>query len=171
MKSFAIVVATDDAWGIGKDGDLAWNLPGDMAWFREVTTGSDPENARNTVIMGRKTWETIPDRFRPLAGRDNIVVSRNRELDVGQEARLVHSFEEALAVPVAGKCFVIGGGTLYAEALEHPDCRVLYITQVEGDFECDTQMPVPSAEFVLKQVQQPVTESGITYQITTWKRR
>lgn len=171
MKDFAIVVAADDAWGIGKDGDLAWNLPGDMAWFRQVTLGSDPENVPNTVIMGRKTWDTIPDNFRPLARRNNIVVSRNRALEIGEGATLVHSFEEALAVPAVGKRFVIGGGSLYAEALEHPDCRVLYITQVEGDFDCDTQMPVPRADFVIKQIQQPVTESGITYQITTWKRR
>lgn len=171
MKGFAIVVAADAAWGIGKEGDLAWNLPGDMAWFRQVTTGDDPVDARNSVIMGRKTWDTIPERFRPLARRHNVVVSRNRALDVGPEATLAHSLEEALAIPCVGERFVIGGGMLYAEALQHPDCEVLYITQVEGDFGCDTQMPAPGDEFVVEHVEEPVTESGITYQITTWKRR
>jgi dihydrofolate reductase len=171
LKGFAIVVAADAAWGIGKAGDLAWNLPGDMAWFRQVTTGEDPGNARNSVIMGRKTWDTIPERFRPLARRHNVVVSRNRELEVGPEATLVHSLEDALEVPCTGVRFVIGGGMLYADALEHPECEVLYITQVEADFDCDTHMPDPGDRFVLAESQEPVTESGITYRITTWTRR
>ena len=168
---FAIVVAADAAWGIGKGGDLAWNLPGDMAWFRDVTTGEAAQSARNTVIMGRKTWDTIPARFRPLPRRNNVIVSRNRALDVGPNATLVHSLEEALEVPCEGERFVIGGATLYDAALQHPDCEVLHITQVEGDFQCDTRMNAPGPEFAIESAQEPVTESGITYQITTWKRR
>ena len=171
MSGFAIVVAADAAWGIGKEGDLAWNLPGDMAWFRKVTTGADPRGARNNVVMGRKTWDTIPDRFRPLARRHNVIVSRNRALDVGAESTLVHSLKEALEVPCSGERFVIGGGMLYAEALKHPDCEVLYITHVEGDFDCDTRMPEPGPGFVVEHEEEPVSESGITYRITTWRRR
>lgn len=170
MKGFALVVAADSCWGIGKDGDLAWSLPGDMAWFRRVTTGEAPEQAQNNVIMGRKTWETIPDRFRPLARRHNVVVSRNRALELDGNATLVHSLEEALSVPCAGDRFVIGGGTLYTAALEHPDCEVLYITHVEGDFHCDTRMPEPGPAFAVTHREDPRTESDITYRITTWRR-
>ncbi|MEC9071661.1 MAG: dihydrofolate reductase, partial [Myxococcota bacterium] len=90
MRSFAIVVAADEGWGIGKDGDLAWHLPGDMRWFREITTGKRTDDVLNTVIMGRKTWDSIPPRFRPLPDRHNVVVSRNRNLVLPDGTSLVH---------------------------------------------------------------------------------
>jgi dihydrofolate reductase len=170
VSGFAIVVAADDAWGIGLDGDLPWHLPGDMAWFREVTTGDDPASARNTVIMGRKTWDTIPARFRPLPQRHNVVVSRNRALELEGDAVLAHSLDEALAIATDGERFVIGGGMLYAEALRHPRCERLYVTHVEGEFGCDTTMPAPGPEFVRSQAEEARSESGVTYRITTYGR-
>ena len=171
MRPFSIIVAADEAWGIGRDADLPWHLKGDMAWFKSVTTGEDPQGARNTVIMGRKTWDTIPARYQPLPDRDNVVVSRNRALDLGGKATLAHSLEEALDRPCAGERFVIGGGMLYAAALEHPQCDRLYITRVDGDHGCDTQMPQPSDAFELVEAQPPVTEPGGSYVITTWRRQ
>ena len=96
MRSFAAVVAADEEWGIGRDGDLAWRLPGDMRWFRELTIGKPPEGVQNTVIMGRKTWDSIPPRYRPLPGRHNVVVSRNPELSLPEGVTLVHSLDEGL---------------------------------------------------------------------------
>eukprot|EP01043_Picozoa_sp_COSAG02_P013258 COSAG02_NODE_527_length_20704_cov_120.745462_10_plen_104_part_00 len=71
-----IVAASRGSWGIGKDGGIPWQLPGDMAHFRKVTLETvDPER-QNAVVMGRRTWESIPPKFRPLAGRINIVLTR-----------------------------------------------------------------------------------------------
>jgi dihydrofolate reductase len=170
VSGFSIVVAADDAWGIGREGDLPWHLPGDMAWFREVTTGEDPAAARNTVIMGRKTWDTIPARFRPLPNRRNVVVSRNRSLVLEGDAEVAHSLDEALDIATDGEQFVIGGGMLYAEALSHPRCERLFITHVEGNFGCDTTIPAPSPEFVCSHAADAVTQSGVTYRITTYER-
>ena len=75
MKDFSIVVAVDDMDGIAKGGRLPWNYPVDLSYFKQITTEAKP-NTRNVVIMGRKTWESLPTR--PLVGRYNIVISSSR---------------------------------------------------------------------------------------------
>ena len=75
--SFQLVVAAGRALGIGKGGGLPWKLPGDMAYFKELTTATRGGGKRNAVVMGRGTWESIPPRFRPLPGRVNVVLSRS----------------------------------------------------------------------------------------------
>ena len=76
MLPVSVIVATSKDWGIGKDGDVPWRLPGDLAHFRKVTLGTvDPER-QNAVVMGRRTWESIPPKFRPLKGRVNVVLTR-----------------------------------------------------------------------------------------------
>lgn len=117
---------------IGKDGRLPWHLPDDMKWFKDVTMGKP-------VIMGRKTYESIPDRFRPLSGRHNIVVTRNRAYRA-EGATVGHSVEEALAA--AGdveEVMVAGGASLYQALLPRADR--LYLTLVQGSFEGDVYFP------------------------------
>ena len=76
-----IIVAATKAGGIGQNGSLPWRLPKEMAYFARVTSNA-PEGKKNTVIMGRKSWESIPLKFRPLSKRANIVVSTNSEYDL-----------------------------------------------------------------------------------------
>lgn len=73
----SVVVAASKDWGIGVDGGIPWRLPGDMAYFREVTMVTAEEGKTNAVVMGRKTWDSIPPKFRPLKGRTNIVLTRS----------------------------------------------------------------------------------------------
>src|SRR5262245_10605196 len=80
MVPFDIVVATDMNSGIGKDGQLPWNLPGDLRHFKDVTSRAKSPLKKNAVIMGRKTWEALPDKFRPLPGRVNLVLTHNKKL-------------------------------------------------------------------------------------------
>src|SRR4051794_24452108 len=104
----ALVVAYARNGVIGRDGDLPWHLPTDMQHFRELTTGG-------TVVMGRKTYVSIPERFRPLPGRRNLVLSRDPAF-AAPGAEVFGGLDAALEA--AGEdCFVIGGGTTYAEAL------------------------------------------------------
>jgi dihydrofolate reductase len=88
---FTIVVAATEELGIGIKANLPWRIPNDMAFFKEVTTkipqnvqieNSNPTVLQNAVIMGRVTWESIPLKFRPLQGRQNIVISRNADYDL-----------------------------------------------------------------------------------------
>ena len=171
MRSFAAVVAADEEWGIGKDGDLAWHLPGDMRWFRDLTTGNPADGGQNTVIMGRKTWDSIPPRFRPLPGRHNVVVSRNTALSLPEGVTLVHSLDEGLRRASDGDVFVIGGGQLYAEALGRSDCDVVYLTAVQGRFQCDTFLPDPTTWYAPVHRSSMMSDEGVSYQVVTYRRQ
>ena len=117
---------------IGNNNQLLWHLPEDMRHFRETTRGKP-------VIMGRKTWESLPDSFRPLPGRLNIVVSRNPAYQA-PGATLAGSLEEAIrCAENAREMFVIGGEELYRQAL--PLADQLYLTEIEKDFEGDAAFP------------------------------
>ena len=118
---------------IGRDNDLVWHEPLDQKHFRAVTLGCP-------VVMGRKTWESLPARFRPLPGRRNVVVTRQAGY-VATGAETAGSLDAALAlVADAGRVFVIGGAELYALALPHAD--LLELTEVDADLDGDTRFPV-----------------------------
>lgn len=141
--SFQVIVAMDRARGIGRDGDMPWHLPSDLKYFAKVTKGDAAATGgpMNTVIMGRKTWDSIPERFRPLAGRSNIVISRQTDLQL-EGAQLAASLEQALEMADSSSdCFVIGGATIYEMALAHPDCGELFITEIDSDFDCAVFFP------------------------------
>ena len=116
---------------IGKDNRLLWHLPEDMKYFRETTRG-------RPVIMGRKTWESLPEKFRPLPGRHNLVVSHNPAY-LAPGATLVASLAEAIERAGSGEIFIIGGETLYRQAL--PLAQRLYLTEIDRDFDGDAFFP------------------------------
>jgi dihydrofolate reductase len=117
---------------IGRDNQLPWRLPEDLKRFKALTTG-------NVVVMGRKTWESLPESFRPLPGRRNIVVSRNGKY-VAEGASVVDSVAAALGIAAdADEFFVIGGAELYAQAL--PLADRLQLTEIDADFEGDVRFP------------------------------
>ena len=128
-RLISLVVAMDRNRVIGANGRLPWRLPDDMRHFREVTMGKP-------VILGRKTYASIPARFRPLPGRHNIVVTRNQTY-AAPGATVVHSPEAALAAAGDVAEVIIGGGAaLYAAFL--PLADRLYLTLVDGAFAGDT---------------------------------
>ena len=121
---------------IGKDNDLVWSLPADMKFFMSTTKG-------HVVITGRKNYESIPEAYRPLRGRTNVVITRNLDY-VAEGAEVVHSLEEALSVARhAGEteCFVIGGGQIYGQALKEGLVDTQYITHVEARPDGDAFYP------------------------------
>ena len=114
---------------IGRDNRLPWRLPADLAYFKRVTMG-------HPVIMGRRTWESIG---RPLPGRQNIVVSRNRDYSA-PGATVVGSLDAAWrAAGAVEEACVIGGTSLFAEAL--PEADRIHLTEVEAEVEGDTYFP------------------------------
>jgi dihydrofolate reductase len=116
---------------IGADGGIPWHVPEDLAHFREVTMGEP-------VVMGRRTWDSLPERFRPLPGRRNIVVTRSPEWEAAGAER-AGSLGAALETAGAGRVWVIGGGELFREALPFAD--VLEVTEVDIAVPGDTFAP------------------------------
>ena len=149
-----IVVAHSRNRVIGRDGGLPWHLPTDLRRFKELTSGG-------TVVMGRRTYESLPERFRPLPGRRNVVVSRN-----GCDAPEVFGSLDA-ALEAAGDCFVIGGGEVYAAALARTDR--IHATEVDADVEGDAWFPeAPGWRCVERS--EPVEENGHVFTFATYER-
>ncbi|KAK0245718.1 dihydrofolate reductase-like domain-containing protein [Armillaria nabsnona] len=157
MSRLTIIVAATKSNGIGKNSQLPWRLPKEMTYFARVTSNA-PEGKHNAVIMGRHTYESIPPKFRPLSNRINIVISRNKQYDLGStddtpaflESGLRHSFERLLSLKDSThRAFVIGGASLYSECLQlSPSTivpfvdRVLLTRIISPSFEdCDVFMP------------------------------
>jgi dihydrofolate reductase len=112
---------------IGRDGTLPWHLPEDLAHFRNLTTGA-------TVLMGRRTWESLPPRFRPLPGRRNLVLSRTPQPGVETFPDLAQALAAA-----CGDAWVIGGAAVYRAAL--PLAERIAVTEIRELFEGDTHAP------------------------------
>ena len=139
---FSIIVAMDEHRGIGKNNQLPWRLPGELKHFKEITCAPAGEGKQNAVIMGRKTWDSLPEKFRPLPNRINVVITRDASLVFPNNVLKSESLESALAqlakLKSVGAVFVIGGAQVFQTAIHHPNCRKLYITQIQKRFECDT---------------------------------
>lgn len=145
---------------IGAAGVLPWHVPEDLAHFKEVTLGAP-------VIMGRRTWESLPERFRPLPGRENIVVTRNPEwVDAG--ALRAASLDEALALASGETAWVIGGGHLFAEAVSRAD--VLEVTELDLAVDGDTFAPSRDGFHVTAEGPWAVSRTGIRYRFVTLTR-
>ena len=194
MSSLTIIVAaTSSHLGIGLKGTLPWRLKAEIAHFKRVTT-YHPDNLTNVVIMGRKCWESIPAKFRPLPIRQNIVLSRKGHVDgidetmTGQgAAEVASSLADALERVRGrrfGRIFVIGGGDVYREAMDIVNCDTILFTEVCGDIETDVHFPVDFREggwkkvdhdalekFVGGEVQKgDITEGNLSYNFQMWER-
>jgi dihydrofolate reductase len=142
-KQIGLIVARDTQMTIGNNGRLPdWRLRDDMAFFKESTIG-------NPVIMGRKNFESLPPKFRPLIDRTNIVMTRQLDWqpgDVGNSSQIhvVHSLDDALEAAAAAPgtiTWIIGGGEVYAKAIENQQPDLIYLTEVQGKFEGDIKCP------------------------------
>ena len=134
MKNISLIVAVTKNMVIGKDNKLAWHLPDDMNYFSNKTKGQ-------SIIMGRKNWESKPKKFRPLPDRKNIVVTRNSKFkDDG--AFVVNSIEEAIEEARSSEdeeIFIIGGGEIYKLGFKYVD--KLYITEIYAEVDGNTYFP------------------------------
>lgn len=150
--SFYVIAASDQKGGIGKDGKIPWYIPEDLEWFRKTTTNTTKVGVKNVVIMGRKTWESIPEIYRPLKDRLNIVITSEPEKhQVNKpDVFMVSSFEEALEDAqqlvdqgFAQFVFVIGGAFVYEQAFKHPACKQIILSAIKDSFDCDKFISIP----------------------------
>jgi dihydrofolate reductase len=146
---------------IGQDNTLPWHLPEDLAHFKRTTLGCP-------VIMGRKTWDSLPPRFRPLPGRLNIVVTR----DAGwraEGATVAHSLQAARDLcPPGSDAWVIGGAQVYAQAL--PLASTVVVTEIARDFAGDAFAPVLGAEWRETAREAHTSASGLAFAFVTYTR-
>ena len=148
-----LVWAQSTSGVIGRDGTLPWHLPEDMAHFKSLTAGA-------TVLMGRRTWESLPPRFRPLPGRRNLVLSRTPQVGV----ETFPDLSQALAA-AAAEVWVIGGAAVYAAALPLAD-RIV-VTEIREVFDGDTWAPdVGRAPTAVGEWQESTT--GLHYRFLSW---
>ena len=135
MKT-ALIVAMDNKRGIGKNNDLMWHLPEDMKFFKSSTKG-------HVVVMGRKNFESIPEKYRPLPGRENIIITRNKSFQA-EGCQVIHSLEELednFSEFDQRTLFIIGGGEIYRLAMEAGIIDEMYISHVNHNYDADTFFP------------------------------
>ena len=147
---------------IGRDNQLPWHLPEDLAHFKRTTMGSP-------VIMGRKTWDSLPARFRPLPGRTNIVVTRNPAW-LAEGALRASSLQEALSLcpAEAADAWVIGGAQIYAAAL--PLAQSAVVTEIAQAFEGDAHAPTFGPEWLERTREQHTSANGLPFAFVTYTR-
>lgn len=156
MPEIVIIAAVAKNRVIGRDNQLLWHIPEDMAHFKTLTAG-------HTVIMGRKTWESLPPRFRPLPGRRNIVISRQVDYPA-TGAELAESLEAALALAAGNTAFIIGGGEIYRQAMHVADR--LELTEVDQTPAGDAWFPEFSLHDWQESTQRPLADEAgrfVTY--------
>ncbi|XP_048750047.2 dihydrofolate reductase-like isoform X2 [Ostrea edulis] len=142
-----LVVAVCNNGGIGKDGQLPWRLKKDMEFFKKITTQTKDNGKQNAVVMGRKTWLSIPEKFRPLANRINIILSTT--IDPFDGVYVAKSLDEAITMVTGNGVLadkvegvhIIGGSSVYKAALESDFACRIYLTRVLAEFDCDTFLP------------------------------
>ncbi|KAF2353756.1 Dihydrofolate reductase domain [Trinorchestia longiramus] len=143
------IAACCEGGGIGKNGDLPWRLRKELQYFGRMTQRVTEDGRQNAVLMGRKTWDSMPAKMKPLRNRINYVLTTNKDAEfVG--AIKCHSLQDAMddfakRGDDVDTLWVIGGHAVYKMALESPCFHRLYLTRIHATFDCDTFLPpVPS---------------------------
>jgi dihydrofolate reductase len=160
MRLVGLVWAQSTSGVIGRAGDIPWHLPEDLARFKRVTMG-------HTVVMGRRTWDSLPARVRPLPGRRNVVLSRQADF-IADGAEVVDSLDKALSDP---QTWVIGGGQIYALAL--PYAKRCEVTEVEIELprdDDDALAPVLDEAWLRETGEWVTSRSGLRYRFHSYCR-
>jgi dihydrofolate reductase len=143
MKTLSLIIAVDNENGIWKDNQLIWHIPEDMKFFKHLTTHTIHQSKQNAVIMGRKTWESLPTGFRPLPWRCNIVLSSwfSVQQEIEKDVLWFPDFSSLYAYLSKNEkiesLFIIWWAQLYNTAVNMPNLKKAYITRVYDKFHCD----------------------------------
>lgn len=165
-----LIWAESEGGVIGLQGVMPWHLPEDLAHFKQLTSSSP-------VIMGRKTWESLPPRFRPLPGRRNIVVTRQQSW-AADGAEVAHSVAEALSLAGADtsgpeSVWVIGGAEIFSSVMEQADR--LEVTEIRASFDGDTVAPAIGGRWKLVRADPEdgwrTSQAGLEYRFLSYQPR
>ncbi|GAB4589170.1 dihydrofolate reductase [Nocardia sp. IFM 10818] len=159
-RTIGLVWAQTTAGVIGLDNAIPWRIPEDMAHFKNITMG-------HPVVMGRRTWDSLPARFRPLEGRRNIVVTRQTDWSA-EGAERAGSLDEALQLAGDGPVWIMGGGEIYRAAM--PLATELRVTEVGADIAGDCYAPAIGPEWTADDAPWQQSSSGLKYRFLRYTR-
>ncbi|MCK5012677.1 MAG: dihydrofolate reductase [Candidatus Omnitrophica bacterium] len=178
MIPLNIIIAIDTKNGIGKDDALPWDLTADLEHFRAITSTTRSPKKKNVVVMGRKTWDSIPQEYRPLPNRMNIILTQNKGLRLPEGVLKADSFDQVLQMAnneklknIIETIFVIGGQQVYEWAVKCPECEKLYVTHIHSEFDCDAFFPPFEDIFESIQISEESKEGMMTYHFQEYKRK
>lgn len=176
MSKFSVILAATENGLIGNSSTKSgfpWRLPRDMAYFKEVTSTTGNPEKKNAVVMGRKTWDSIPAKFKPLEGRINVVLTRNPEElrksgKIPDDVLLYSDLQQAVdalgAMETCETIFIGGGSSIYNEAFASPNCEKVYLTTVlspaQGDIFVDMKLFNRFASVATEQKYSEVEKDG-----------
>lgn len=174
MKTFSMILAVDACKGIGKNNSLPWNLSEDLQYFKKITTKTSDINKKNAVVMWRKTWESIPEKFRPLKDRENYVLSRQKESNI-EWAYVFNTIEECLidiwANSSIENVFIIWWAKIYDSLLYNDNLEKIYITRVLWNWWCDTFFRwIPKYFSLASETEMYENEHHISYKFQIYKK-
>lgn len=154
-----LIVAMSNNYAIGNNNKLLWHIPEDLRRFKELTSG-------HSVLMGRKTWESLPEKYRPLPNRENFVLSSNQNFIVNG-AETLHSLD---LIPLREKLFVIGGSEIYRQTIQYAD--IIHLTQVHINVE-EADAFFPKFDLTMWDISDNIVSSDENYKYSflTLKRK
>lgn len=175
-----MIAACDKNLGIGKDGDIPWSLPKEYAYFRKITITTPSNDEINVCVMGKKTWDGIPVKYRPLDGRINVVLSSTHTNEPSNvpntlflsSIELVESHVEAMALSINKKVntvYICGGTAIYKHHL--PIASKIYLTRIETSLECDAFFPEFDESLYEVTQSEPQIEKGLSYVFHVYTRK
>jgi dihydrofolate reductase len=166
--SFSIIVAKDEYNGIGKNNTLPWDIPDDLKYFKKTTE-------HTTVIMGSNTYFSIPEKYRPLKNRENIVLTTNQDKKetIENEGGIVYSSIKDVIKNYSNKdCFIIGGASIYEQFINKISINNYYFTEIKGCYYCDIRFPFYSLTGFIKIHESKLRQHGEhRYKFTVYKNK
>ncbi|MCP4444516.1 MAG: dihydrofolate reductase [Myxococcales bacterium] len=172
LPRFKAIAAIDAGRGLGKNGDMPWHIPADLKHFARTTTETRKEGMQNAVLMGRLTAETIPEKYWPLKGRRNAVVTRNPNWTI-EGAYVYTDIADALTSLAAETetLYVVGGGQIYALALAMQACEELILTRIHKTYDCDAFFPEFETSFEMAEELARGEHKGVAFTMERWRRK
>lgn len=166
-----IIAACDVKHGLGKNNDLPWRLKKEMQHFTRISSETDSPEKQNMVIMGQKTWESLPKKFRPLPNRKNVVLTFDTEYEA-EGATVFNSIEDALhsVDDSIEHIFIAGGASIYKQTITLPEVDGVYLTRIHDDFDCDVFFPEIPDMFKIKQKLGDETENGTEFSFYLYRK-
>jgi dihydrofolate reductase len=181
-RQMNLIVAIDAENGISKGNSLPWHLPKEYKHFQETTIKTFDPSKINAVIMGRKCWDSIPAKFRPLKSRINVILSKTLPPQISEHCIITDDFDKALKIlteeepykSVVETIWNVGGKAIYQMGLEHPWMHKLVITKIDATFDTDVQFPdIDWENYELNEDfdGKPIEEKGLTYRIQSFTKK